>query len=103
MNEEQKRDGNPGERTHTPEQGQQIKKPSNNKENYGTRRFPRRDSNARGPRSAVLRSANRASFKTNQQNGQQRQNPNGPHHAPRQPFQQNGQDSMVGSSDQRIS
>ncbi|MFZ2831948.1 MAG: hypothetical protein WAZ40_02250, partial [Minisyncoccia bacterium] len=30
---------------------------------YSARRFPRKDSNARGPRSAVNRSANRANFR----------------------------------------
>mgnify|MGYP003452335152 FL=1 len=35
------------------------------KEGYSARRFPRKDSGARGPRSAVLRSANRAAYANN--------------------------------------
>ena len=66
MNEEQKKTDN-----NTP------RPPSTEKDSYGSRRFPRRDSNSRGPRSAVARSANRMASHGGQGGGQRpNNNPN---------------------------
>lgn len=52
-------------------------RPGGDKEGYGARRFPRRDSNSRGPRSAVARSANRAASHGGQGGNRNNQNRGG--------------------------